>query len=87
MSNLTKTLQEIKDRAEKNLAEAKQLIQPEQSWIEDNTDLLRLVKALEKAIEQRDDANYLYIERINDSGLTELTLEENQELKYILEGK
>lgn len=77
MNNLTKALQEIKDRAEKNLAEAKQLIQPEQSWIEDNTDLLRLVKALEYAMKC-----------MNDSADDDTVWAgEMREIESILEGK
>lgn len=41
----------LRREAEKNLAEAKVLIQPEKSWIRDQQTILKLITALEACIE------------------------------------
>jgi hypothetical protein len=57
-------LAEVSRRAEKNLADAKILIQPEKSWIRDNEDLKMLANMLKKAIEQRDYSTKCYYNEV-----------------------
>lgn len=48
MKQIGELIKEMKERADKNLADAKVLIQPEKSWIRDQESITRLIAALER---------------------------------------